>query len=266
MDLVQTVRKEGSRGGAGDFKWSDVQASSHREHYLGHSIMAPTGRWAKGKDLTWYAKGDRDNAEGEAAMSEADARKEEIRRIKEAEQDAMAKALGLPVPDRSNPNTQELGKRKEVEQALKSTSTEDQTESKGIGYAQESGVSTRRIDDGENVERIEGNAEQQDKELQYALKEYRRRLKDDRRGERSRSRSRSRSPHRHRDRKHRKRRSRDREHRRRSRSRDRDYRRRTDSELGDRERHHRRRGHRTRSPHRDDQYESRDRHSSRRDR
>lgn len=40
MDLVQTVRKEGSRGGRGDFKWEDVKASSHRENYLGHSLMA----------------------------------------------------------------------------------------------------------------------------------------------------------------------------------------------------------------------------------
>ena len=41
-----------------------------------------------------------------AAVSEADARKAEIKRIKEAEQDAMARALGLPVLDRSNPNNQ----------------------------------------------------------------------------------------------------------------------------------------------------------------
>jgi len=34
MDLLSTVRKQGSRGGV-DFKWDDVKGSSHRENYLG---------------------------------------------------------------------------------------------------------------------------------------------------------------------------------------------------------------------------------------
>jgi hypothetical protein len=40
MDLLQTVRKEGSRGGRADFKWDDVKQDTHRENYLGHSVMA----------------------------------------------------------------------------------------------------------------------------------------------------------------------------------------------------------------------------------
>ena len=40
MDLVAGVRKEGSRGGRGEFKWEDVRDSQHRENYLGHSLMA----------------------------------------------------------------------------------------------------------------------------------------------------------------------------------------------------------------------------------
>lgn len=40
MDLLQTVRKEGSRGGRAEFKWEDVKGSQHRENYLGHSLMA----------------------------------------------------------------------------------------------------------------------------------------------------------------------------------------------------------------------------------
>lgn len=42
MDLVQSIRKEGSRGGRGEFKWDDVKTSNHRENYLGHSLMART--------------------------------------------------------------------------------------------------------------------------------------------------------------------------------------------------------------------------------
>ena len=52
--------------------------------------------------MNWYAKDD-------SGKSAADARAEEIRRIKEAEEDAMAAALGLPVKERNNPNMAPLG-------------------------------------------------------------------------------------------------------------------------------------------------------------
>ncbi|KAM0793848.1 kinase phosphorylation domain-containing protein, partial [Usnea florida] len=87
MDLVAGIRKEGSRGGRGDFKWEDVRDSQHRENYLGHSLMAPVGRWQKNKDLNWYAKGDTSPS---ALSAAAAARKEEIRRIKEAEESALS--------------------------------------------------------------------------------------------------------------------------------------------------------------------------------
>ncbi|KAH7888918.1 kinase phosphorylation protein-domain-containing protein [Phlebopus sp. FC_14] len=74
----------GTRGGQAEFKWSDVSADKDREHYLGHSINAPTGRWQKNKDVHWY---NRDQASTQAE------RDEEIRKIKEAEAEALSVAL-----------------------------------------------------------------------------------------------------------------------------------------------------------------------------
>ncbi|EJF65214.1 kinase phosphorylation protein-domain-containing protein [Dichomitus squalens] len=82
----------GTRGGQAEFKWSDVSQDKDRENYLGHSINAPTGRWQKNKDVHWYQR--------EKAQTDAE-RREELRKIKEAEEEALAAALCVLSPTAS---------------------------------------------------------------------------------------------------------------------------------------------------------------------
>ncbi|KAL5976346.1 hypothetical protein ACLOJK_020677 [Asimina triloba] len=115
----------GVRGGRDQFKWDDVKVDKHRENYLGHSVKAPVGRWQKGKDLFWYARDKKSEKDTEAA-------KEEIRMIKEQEEQAMREALGLAPKSAARAQGSRLDKH-EFQELVKRGSTADDL---GAGHAE----------------------------------------------------------------------------------------------------------------------------------
>ncbi|OQS02430.1 T-complex protein 1 subunit zeta [Thraustotheca clavata] len=117
----------GTRGGQDQFKWEDVKNDKYRENYLGHSLNAPVGRWAKGKDLTWYAK---NKDEQKAALAE------EIAIARQRDEDLMNEALGI-APKRKREASgldanemKELLKRGETERGV-----DDAERVQGVGAA-----------------------------------------------------------------------------------------------------------------------------------
>ncbi|XP_057471789.1 uncharacterized protein LOC130760471 [Actinidia eriantha] len=116
----------GVRGGRDQFSWDEVKVDKHRENYIGHSLKAPVGRWQKGKDLHWYT---RDKKSQSQDMEDA---KEEIRRIKEEEEQAMREALGLAPKRSSRPQGTRLDKHEFSELVKRGSTAEDL----GAGHAE----------------------------------------------------------------------------------------------------------------------------------
>ncbi|XP_076923133.1 uncharacterized protein LOC143585172 [Bidens hawaiensis] len=109
-----------------EFNWDDVKVDKYRENYIGHSLKAPVGRWQKGKDLHWYARDKKGN------QADMDAAKEEIRRIKEEEEQAMREALGLAPKRSTKPQTNRLDKHEFSELVKRGSTAEDL----GAGHAE----------------------------------------------------------------------------------------------------------------------------------
>jgi hypothetical protein len=179
------------------------------------------GRWQQRKDLNWYAKADGDSD----GRTEAEKLAEEKRKLKEAEEDAMLRAMGLPVPERAstNANLTPLGEKvqeADVEKALEEKVKEGSAEAEGKRREKKGRERRHRDDDGERRKRRHRSrsreGERRDKRRERSRskekprrrsRDYEHRRRDDRNERRRDRRSSERSPDRERER-HRRRRSR----------------------------------------------------------
>ena len=114
-----------------------ISLSNRRSYTHLHSAV---GRWQKGRDLSWYSKS---SAPPTEAARQA-ARAEELRRIKEAEAEAMATALGLPVSKPvSNANAIPVAgeaREGEIKKVVDDLGKGDAAFGKGLGYGSYNGA------------------------------------------------------------------------------------------------------------------------------
>ncbi|KAI9022574.1 kinase phosphorylation protein-domain-containing protein [Hyaloraphidium curvatum] len=153
MDPLFHPTREGSRGGRDQFNWDAVKDDKYRENYLGHSLLAPVGRWQKNRDLTWYAK-DGAAAGGKTA---AELEAEELERIKLQEAELLAEALGYKGPKKHlappSVSTAELKHaiKKEQEGNEETASPLTAEDAKGLGFGKRGSMM-----EAPTAERLEG--------------------------------------------------------------------------------------------------------------
>lgn len=183
----------GTRGGQAEFSWSDVSQDKDREvsmivmyictpciycvtqHYLGHSINAPTGRWQRSRDVHWYSR--------RRQMTDAE-REEEIRKIKELEANALSAALYVPLYFK-------------ITRSLRNPSRGFESTPKNT--VQTSGTGSDHEEEKEKLEGDERKRKKAEKKEQRRAKKEARRLRRDKyeSGEEDSRHHRLRSPHRH---------------------------------------------------------------------
>jgi hypothetical protein len=196
------IREASVRGGSGRFNWDDVKKDEKfRDTYIGHSLKAPVGRWQKGKDLDWYAK-PRPLPTADEART---ARLEELRRVKEAEEEALAEALGFKVERKRVVGEGEGVTKEELESVLKEEEGrgEEVEGTKGLGFGSGGLRVGARLPDGSVVQeqgvmegdvkvKVEEVEEKEGSERERRKHRHRHRRRDDEEEE-----ERSRRKHRH---------------------------------------------------------------------
>jgi hypothetical protein len=97
----------GVRGGRDQFSWDEVKADKDRESYLGHTLMAPVGKWQQGRDLLWYSRQRGGESATSATVNSAhplsleERLREEREQIRREEEEKRSQLLGLSKPQSS---------------------------------------------------------------------------------------------------------------------------------------------------------------------